>query len=144
MVSRYEALLLTVPEITVDEAKTIENNIDRVIKTANGSVISFEKWGKYRLAYPVRKNDYGNYFLVRFEGDLGAAIDEIKSLFAVKFFEVVMRTMITQLDLKQSLVYQKPDSLEDIPSSRDVNTFLKENKMEGLMSADGDDEEDFQ
>ena len=72
---------------------------------------------------------------------MGAAVDEVKSLFAVKFFEVVMRAMITRLDPKQSLEYHKPDSLEDTPSTRDVNTFLKENKMEGLMSAEADEDE---
>lgn len=142
MVSRYEALLLTIPEITADEAKTIESHLDKVIKGATGSIISFEKWGKYRLSYPVRRNDYGNYFLVRFEAET-SLLNEIKSIFAVKFHEMVMRNMIIQLDMNQSLVYQKPQSLEDAPV-RDVNTFLKENKMEGLMgAAEGVDAEDF-
>ena len=135
MVSRYEALLLTVPEITVDEAKTIESHLERIIKPAQGNIISFEKWGKYRLAYPVRRNDYGVYFLVRLEAQT-TVLEEVKSVFAVKFHELVMRDMIIQLDPTQSLVYQKPASLEDAPV-RDVGTFLKENKMEGLMSAVG-------
>lgn len=143
MVSRYEALLLTVPEVTVDEAKTIESHLERIIKPAQGVIISFEKWGKYRLAYPVRRNDYGVYFLVRFEAQTDA-IEEVKSVFAVKFHELVMRNMIIELDPTQSLVYQKPASLEDAPV-RDVGTFLKENKMEGLMSAAGvDGHDDFE
>ena len=142
MVSRYEALLLTVPEITVDEAKTIESHLERTIKPAQGVIISFEKWGKYRLAYPVRRNDYGVYFLVRFEAETNI-IEEVKSVFAVKFHELVMRNMIIELDPTQSLVYQKPASLEDAPV-RDVGTFLKENKMEGLMSAAGVDGDDFE
>ena len=134
MVSRYEVLILTVPEITADESKTIETQFDRVIKEAKGTVISFEKWGKYKLAYPIRRNDYGIYFLARFETD-PATVESVKSLLALKFYEVIMRHMILQLDPKQSLEYQKPPSLEDAPS-RDVNTFLKENRMEGLMSSE--------
>lgn len=135
MLARYEALLLTVPEITEDEAKSLESNLSRIMKDAKGSIVSFERWGKYKLAYPVRKKDYGTYFLVRFEAtEKMAAVEEIKSLFAVRLHELVMRHMVTQLDPKLSLTYQKPPSLEDAPA-RGVNTFLKENKMEGLMSA---------
>lgn len=142
MVSRYEALLLTVPEITADELKNIETHVDRLIKGAKGTVISFEKWGKYRLSYPVRKNDYGVYVLIRFEAPT-STVEEAKSLFAVKFFELIMRHMIIQLAPNQSLAYQKPASLEDAPV-RDVGTFLKENKMEGLMSAAGVETEEFE
>lgn len=135
MLTRYETLLLTVPEITADEAKSLESQIERIIKNSKGNLISFERWGKYKLAYPVRKNDYGVYFLTRFEAE-GSAVQEVKSLFAVKLHDLVMRNMAIQLDAKQSLEYQRPPSLEDAPS-RDVNTFLKENKMEGLMASEG-------
>lgn len=144
MISRYEALLLTVPEITADETKSLESQLDSIVKTNKGSVISFERWGKYRLAYPVRKNDYGVYFLMRF--DLNpegmAALKDIRSLFSVKLHDLVMRDMVTSLDPNQPLTYQRPPSLEDAPT-RDVNTFLKENKMEGLMSSEHNHEVEF-
>ncbi|MCL4361574.1 30S ribosomal protein S6 [Candidatus Dependentiae bacterium] len=135
---RYEVLFLTVPEITADEAKTVETKLEDLIRLMPGSsVISFERWGKYRLAYPIRNNDYGIYFLVRFEvGELpkGRLIaDEIRTFFAVKYGDIVMRHMISALDKKQGLEYQRPESLEDVPT-RDVDTFLKENKMSGLIS----------
>jgi small subunit ribosomal protein S6 len=144
MLARYESLLLTVPEITADEAKSLESQIDRIVKGQKGNVISFERWGKYRLAYPVRNNEYGVYFLARFESP-AEAVEEIKSLFAVKLHDLVMRNMAIHLDPKASLVYQRPQSLEDAPTTRDVNTFLKENKMEGLMgSQGGHDDSDFE
>lgn len=135
MVRRYEALILTVPEITEDESKSLESNVDRVVKAAKGSMLSFERWGKYKLSYPVRKNEYGIYYLVRFETEDVAVLGELRSLFAVKFNDFIMRHTVAALGSKQSLTYQKPPSLEDAPA-RDVNTFLKENKMEGLMSGE--------
>lgn len=135
MLARYETLLLTIPEITADEAKSLESQVERIIKDAKGAVVSFEKWGKYRLSYPIRKNDYGVYFLARFEGP-GSVVEEIRNLLAVKLHELIMRQMTVQLDPKASLTYQRPPSLEDTPT-RDVNTFLKENKMEGLISDSG-------
>ena len=41
MLRQYEALLLTVPEITGDEVKHIETQLDKVVKAGTGSVISF-------------------------------------------------------------------------------------------------------
>jgi len=133
---RYEALILARPEITKDEATFIESEIGRLIKGAKGSVISFERWGKYKLAYPVKKNEYGVYYLTRFEISTHTeTIEDMKMFFRVKLHESVMRHVICALDPRQSLAYQRPKSLEEIPASHDVGAFLKENKMEGLLSS---------
>ena len=135
MLRRYEILMLTVPEVTQDEVKSLESDLDRMIKKAKGTILSFEKWGKYRLAYPIRKNDYGIYCLYRFEMDTPITVlDDIKAHFVMKLNDTVMRSMVTLLDMKTSLAYQRPQSLEEVPT-RDVATFLKENKMEGLLSS---------
>lgn len=123
---RYEILILTIPEITKDEASTLEFQIEKLIKNIKGSLISFERWGKYRLAYAVRKNDYGVYFLVRFEAeDKHSIIKDLNTLFAVKFSDIVMRSFVSKLAPGQSLEYQKPPSLEDSPK-RHISSFLEE------------------
>lgn len=131
---RYEVLMLTVPEITQDEAKLLESSIEGAIKGAQGSIVSFERWGKYRLAYPVNKNDYGIYFLARYEVPAeGKVNEELKSLFAIKLHEIVIRNTVTRLDINAPLDYQRVKSLEESPASRDVDKFLKDNKMTGLL-----------
>lgn len=131
---RYETLFLSIPEITSDEVKAIESQLDDTISKAKGNVISFERWGKYKLAYPVRKYDYGVYFLVRFEIDEKdkSVLDSLAHLLSVKQTDLIMRHLNIKLDPKQSLDYKRPESLEELPT-RDVDTFLKENKMTGLM-----------
>lgn len=146
MIYRYEVLVLTVPEITQDETKSLESEIERIVRSAKGSVISYEKWGKYRLAYPKKKNDYGVYFLARFEAPNGQVVQDIKNFFVIKAGDVVINNIVTRLDEKRPLTYQRPKSLEEAPtSSRDVPTFLKESQMEGMLSAsdkhDLDDED---
>src|SRR5204862_5194368 len=114
MMRQYEALLLTVPEITGDEIKNLETQFDKTIKSGTGSIISFERWGKYKLAYEINKNDYGVFFLTRFELPTGTkAIEDMKHLLKVKFHNVVMRNMISVLDPKHPLHYQRPRSLEE-------------------------------
>jgi ribosomal protein S6 len=137
---RYELLMLAVPEITQDETKGLETSVEKIIKNAQGSMISFERWGKYRLAYPVKKHDYGIYFLVRFEmKDAQPLLGEMASLFAISLNDLVMRHMVTRLDTNKPLAYDRPPSVEDTPTS-DVDTFLRKNKMGGLIGGRRDTE----
>lgn len=130
---RYELLLLTVPEITEDEAKHLESQLDRMIKAAKGSLISYERWGKYRLAYAIKKNEYGVYYLVRFEVDADSTlVEDMRTLFAVKFNDLVMRHMMHALDPKGSLAYQRPPSLEETP--RREGPMFKEDRHGGRGS----------
>ncbi len=132
---RYEALLLARPDITKDETAKLEKELDAAVKQNKATTISFDRWGKYRLAYPVRKNEYGVYFLTRFEVETEnnqQLLDDIRSLMRLKQSDVVMREMITKLDPEGSLEYKRPESLEETPA--DVDSFLKKNKMSGLVS----------
>ncbi len=117
---RHEVLVLAIPEITQDESKTIEAQIEQVINAAKASIISFERWGKYRLAYTVNNNEYGIYFLVRFESiDPRQALKGLQTLFTVKLNDLIMRTMFARLDGRTSLAYQRPPSLEEAPTQRE-------------------------
>ena len=136
---RYETLFLAVPEITADETNALESAFDKVVHDAQAKVLSFDRWGKYNLAYPVRKYEYGVYFLARFEvapEHKDQLLEVIRTLFAVRYADIVMRSVIVRLDEKAPLEYIRPESLEETPT-RDVETFLKENKMTGLLQKSG-------
>lgn len=63
----YEMVLIVNPEI-MDEA--LDNTIDKISKfiTENGGTISdAERWGKRKLAYPIKRFMEGNYVLTRFQ-----------------------------------------------------------------------------
>ncbi len=133
---RYEALVLTVPEITNDELKQMESQLDRLVTDTEGVTLSFERWGKFKLTYPVRGNEYGVYCLMRFEGP-SSLINDMRDFFAVKLHNLTMRHVIARVK-SDSLAYQRPKSLEEASTSRDVDTFLKENQMGGLLSSMGE------
>jgi len=145
---RYEVLILTSPDITSDETSQLEEEVNKLIRKNKGVFISFERWGKLFLAYPIQNNEYGIYFLGRFDVEdtqCRILLDEFRMLFTVKLPTIVMRYLPTRLDMEASLEYHRPDSLEDTPT-HDVDTFLRENKMEGLLSSvngsDDDEEND--
>jgi small subunit ribosomal protein S6 len=136
MLRRYEALMLAVPEITQDEIKNIESQLDSLVRKVKGTTISFERWGKYKLAYPVKRNDYGVYLLMRFEGeDYTDLLKDIDTVFKIKLNNVVVRSIISDLPMDTSLVYQRPKSLEEGNSAGESSSFLKDKKVEGLLSA---------
>lgn len=139
--NRYEALLLTVPEITADETKSIEQQFGRLVSDKKGSMISFDRWGKYRLAYPIAKNDYGVYFLARFETENpNPLVQEVETLLGVKLHEVIMRSMVSKLGPRQSLEYQRPPSLEDAPTRAEGSPFKDGRGSENNHSDDQDQE----
>ncbi|MBN1549344.1 30S ribosomal protein S6 [Candidatus Babeliales bacterium] len=133
---RYETLFLTIPELTQDEFQAIESAFDKAIRDAKGIQLSCERWGKYKLAYPVQRKDYGIYGLVRFEVDEAVRkdlLDTIRSLLSIKFNDKVMRFMTAKLDINASLAYHRPESLEETPG-REAETFLKTGKVDRLLS----------
>ena len=142
MLRQYEALLLTVPEITGDEVKNLETTLDKTIKAGAGSTISFERWGKYKLAYDVNKSEYGVYYLMRFEAPKNTPIiNDIKTLLKVKLNNVIMRDMVSVLNPKHPLTYQRPRSLEEAPA-READSFSRD-KMSHFFSADDRDDMDL-
>jgi small subunit ribosomal protein S6 len=131
---RYEVLFLTVPEITKDESEAIRAHFSKVIRAHKGNLLSFDRWGKYRLAYPVNHNDYGVYFLTRFEVDgenKEALLESIKEIFVFKFNTLIPKHIVVRLDAQAPAEYKRPASLEDNP--QDIDSFLKRNEMEGLI-----------
>lgn len=130
---RYEALILTIPEVTNDEAGELEKSLEKKLIEHKGKLVTYDRWGKYLLAYPVKSNEYGIYFLARFDVPAtkkNEVVNELKSLFDLKFNAVVMRYVVCNIANDAPITYKRPQSLDETP--KDVDQFLKENKMSGL------------
>ncbi len=130
---RYEVLLLTIPEITADESTLLEQQITKLLQEHKAQLISYERWGKYRLAYPVQKNEYGVYFLLRFEANQNhePLLQELKNMLTVKYNHLIMRHIVTVLEPQKSLAYQRPESLEELPAnSRESGQFQRDHRSD--------------
>lgn len=135
---RYETLILSPTQITDDEVSMLENYFEKLASEGKGKVISFDKWGKYRLAYPVKNNDYGIYILVRYELPqeiVTKTFNELKDFFKIKCSEIVMRYVTNKLDSAASLEYRYPEPIDGGRSSN-LDSFIKENKMETFLNSD--------
>jgi small subunit ribosomal protein S6 len=63
----YELVYIISPEITDDVLETRVNVITQFITGRDGVVAGVEKWGKKKLAYPIKHFLEGNYVLTKFK-----------------------------------------------------------------------------
>lgn len=65
---KYEVFFLVDPDLGDSELQSLEARIRDVIAREGGTLISYNSWGKKKLAYPVKKRTRGHYFLMEFAG----------------------------------------------------------------------------
>lgn len=92
---QYEVVLILQPEL---EEAAVTGILDRVkawIAELGGSVVKVDNWGKRRMAYLIRKQREGQYYLVVAEMPSSATNELERNL---RFLEPVMRHMITVVE----------------------------------------------
>lgn len=98
--AKYEMLYLLNNDAT-DEAKNAEiEKYENVVKSMNGAVVSTDKWGTKKLAYPIKFKNEAYYVLMTFEAD-GQVVNELDRVAGID--SEVLRRMIT----KQKLIGRK-------------------------------------
>jgi small subunit ribosomal protein S6 len=116
----YESVIIL--NATLEDAQ-IETEIEKVkdfIQKNNGEIRAVEKWGRRRLAYPIKKKNNGFYVLYEFKtsGELIAKLERHYHL-----NENIIRFLTIQMDkkaLKAKEVGQKTPATEAPPAAAAV------------------------
>jgi small subunit ribosomal protein S6 len=66
--NKYETIFVIDSLLKSDEIESIVSKYQRFISANGGQIEALEAWGKKRLAYEIKKRQYGYYVLIRFEG----------------------------------------------------------------------------
>jgi small subunit ribosomal protein S6 len=74
---RYETLVLMNPDLTDDEFEQLKQKLTDIIDRMEGRMIREDDWGRRRLAYPIKKQVYGRYYLMDYMG-LPALMTELE------------------------------------------------------------------
>ena len=91
--AKYEMLYLLNNDAT-DEAKNAEiEKYENVVKSMTGAVVSTDKWGTKKLAYPIKFKNEAYYVLMTFEAD-GQVVNELDRVAGID--SEVLRRMITK------------------------------------------------
>lgn len=141
---RYETLLLGKTEMTEDDIAGLERNFDTLITAGQGKLSSFDKWGKYRLAFPVEKQTQGIYILVRYELPIvgtGKLLSQVDEFLKIKCNELVLRHVNIRLKANALTTYNKPEPM-DVARTGTVDAFIKDNKIDTLLNSVHGSEDD--
>jgi small subunit ribosomal protein S6 len=64
---QYETIFITDAAATEAEIDDLLKAYEQIVGTAKGKVLKVEKWGKRKLAYPIRRQEEGSYVLMVIE-----------------------------------------------------------------------------
>ena len=63
----YELVYILSPDMTDEALETRINGMSTFITSREGTLDAVDKWGKKRLAYPIKHFQDGNYILTKFK-----------------------------------------------------------------------------
>ena len=90
----YEGFFLFPQAVTANLQGAIDH-LDELLKRVDAEVISLRKWDERRLAYEIKGNKRGVYFLVYFRADPARLTDLER---ACNLSEQLLRSMVTRAD----------------------------------------------
>jgi small subunit ribosomal protein S6 len=94
--NQYEVAILYHPDLEIDLDKA-ESRVKKIIEDNSGKITKTDNWGKRKLAYPIKKQDFAVY--VFYTVDMPAeSVAKIEQTFNIT--DEIIRFLITRPDLK--------------------------------------------
>ena len=91
MVHHFEITLILRPEGTEEHVKQALARVEQVIRKEQGVITATESWGRRRLAFPLKKQREGVYYLLRVTAE-PSAVDRFKRAFRLE--DAIVRVMV--------------------------------------------------
>ena len=91
----YELIFIVHPDLEETATNEVAERVQGWITEAGGKINKVDPWGKRRLAYPIRKQNEGQYFFLLIEMNPISVAEIERSL---RFLEPVMRFLITAVE----------------------------------------------
>jgi len=91
----YEAVVVLDPLVGEEMIEGSVEELKKVVPSLGGELLGVDRWGRRKLAYPIKKRVEGEYFLIRFKGD-GRIVSELDRICKIR--EPILRHLITRVD----------------------------------------------
>jgi small subunit ribosomal protein S6 len=91
----YELVFIVNPEVADDALDPVVNNITQFITGKSGTLVEVARWGRKKLAYPIKHVMEGNYVQITFKID-PAANKELENI--LKISEKIIRYLLIKID----------------------------------------------
>ncbi len=93
----YETTVILDPQLDQTKIEEFVNRVQKTITDAGGSIRKVDHWGKKRMAYEIKKRQYGYYVYFLYESD-GKIVAPMEHGFRLD--ESVLRYLTVKLDKK--------------------------------------------
>lgn len=93
--NKYEMMFIVKATMESENVKATAENMKKVVTDLKGNVVEYKELGEKKLAYPIKKELNGYYFVMQFE-----ATSEVESELSRKagLDENILRHLIVRLD----------------------------------------------
>lgn len=92
---KYEIMYIVKTTLEKDNVKSINDEFQKIFTSRKSKIVEFKDLGQKKLAYPIKKEINGNYYLLTVEANTDA-LDEFKRKISIN--ENVIRHVIIRLD----------------------------------------------
>ncbi len=92
---KYEIMYIVKTTLEKDNVKSINDEFQKIFTSRKSKIVEFKDLGQKKLAYPIKKEINGNYYLLTVEANT-EALDEFKRKISIN--ENVIRHVIIRLD----------------------------------------------
>ena len=96
----YETIFILRPDLTEEEAEATGGDIQAELDRLNFEVLQVDTWGKKRLAYAVKKQKYGYYTLIYFQGEPDQ-ISRLERFYRIN--EQVMKSIVVRVEREREV-----------------------------------------
>jgi small subunit ribosomal protein S6 len=132
MMRDYEAVFITSADLNSEEQAELLDRVRGFVARFEGQICREYLWGRRKLAYPIKKKDYGIYHLWYLSGD-GAMLEELERQFG--YSEQVIRAQIIKVEDWESAA-AKFESLVELKPAEETS---EEEKVEEEKVEEDDD-----
>jgi small subunit ribosomal protein S6 len=95
LLNDYELVFIVHPEVADDALDPLVNNVTQFITGKEGSITEVTRWGRKKLAYPIKHVLEGNYVLIKFKLDPSANKELENNL---KISEKIIRYLLIKVE----------------------------------------------
>lgn len=110
----YESVIIIRPELSSSQVDNIISNLDEVLNSQSGEIKKKEYWGLRTLAYKIKKNKKGHYYMINIECN-SAAIFELER--QMKINEDIIRFLslkIPEIDSEPSIIAKNRNDKDEV------------------------------
>ena len=130
----YESVVIARPELTESQIENLISSLSKIISNEKGKVVKKENWGLRGLAYKIKKNKKGHYFMLNLDSNPSAIFEYERQM---RINEDIIRFLtikINEIDPKYSLMNINND--EDLNSVKKVEP--QENNKKPILGGDNE------